>query len=281
MRAAQACAPGRGPRTPPEHVRFRAVLAQLSDLHVGVGPGDTRSARRLAAAVAAVAGLDPAPDALLISGDLVDVSSPEAYARVRELLAPLAMPVHAIPGNHDDRELLRAAFGPDDGGDPAAPIRHAADCGPLRLVACDTTRPDRDEGRLGEQDLRWLDEQLAADPSTPAVVAMHHPPLTTGIRAIDAIALPPADRLALAEVLGRHPQAGLVTCGHAHRAALGTIAGRPVLLCPSTEVQLLLDLRPRDDLGFQLAEQEPPGFALHVLLDGGITSHVIPLEPVD
>jgi 3',5'-cyclic AMP phosphodiesterase CpdA len=255
------------------------VLAQLSDFHVRVGPGDTRSARRLAVAVDAVAGLDPAPDAVLVSGDLVDVPSEQAYARVRELLAPLEMPVHAIPGNHDDRDLLRAAFGPDGGG-AGAPIRHAASCGPLRLVACDTTRPGRDDGRLDGDELRWLDEQLAADPGTPTVVAMHHPPLTTGIRAIDAIALPMADRAALAEVLGRHPQAGLVTCGHAHRAALGTLAGRPVLICPSTEVQLLLDLRPRDDLGFQLAERDPRGFALHVLLDGGITSHVVPLDPV-
>ena len=40
------------------------MLAQLSDPHVDVGPGDTGSAAALAAAVRAVLSLDPAPDAV-------------------------------------------------------------------------------------------------------------------------------------------------------------------------------------------------------------------------
>jgi DNA-binding LacI/PurR family transcriptional regulator len=52
----------------------------------------------------------PQPDAVLVTGDLTDDGDPRSYARVRELLAPLAVPVHPIPGNHDDRDALREAF---------------------------------------------------------------------------------------------------------------------------------------------------------------------------
>ena len=47
---------------------------------------------------------------MLLTGDLTETGDPRAYARLRELLAPLAMDVHPIPGNHDDRDALREAF---------------------------------------------------------------------------------------------------------------------------------------------------------------------------
>jgi len=51
-----------------------ALLAQLSDPHVDLGPGDTGSAEALAATVRAMMALDPAPDAVLVSGDLTNVA---------------------------------------------------------------------------------------------------------------------------------------------------------------------------------------------------------------
>src|SRR5262245_6213568 len=113
------------------------MLAQLSDPHIRLG--DDAPDRALAAAVAAVAALDPAPDAVLVSGDLADTGDPREYARVRELLAPLPMPYHVLPGNHDDVAALEAVFGP---------VSYAADVGDLRLVALDSTIPGRGDGRI-------------------------------------------------------------------------------------------------------------------------------------
>src|SRR6266568_1553993 len=90
----------------------RLLLAQISDLHVGVGVGDGEAAGRLEAVVGAVASLDPAAAAVVVTGDLVRSGEPAEYERVRELLAPLRMPVHVLPGNHDDRDALRAALLP-------------------------------------------------------------------------------------------------------------------------------------------------------------------------
>lgn len=242
------------------------VLAQLSDPHVDVGPDDTGSAEALAAAVDAVLRLDPAPDAVLVSGDLTNDSDARSYERVRELLAPLSMPVHVLPGNHDDREALRAWFTEDTlAGAHGDPFHYAVRCGALRLVVCDTTVPGRDDGRLDAGALAWLERELEAEPDVPAIVAMHHTPLLTGIEAMDAIGLPEADRDALGSVLARFGQVRRVVGGHVHRACFGVLGSCPVVACPSTHLQLRLD---PGGPGIAL-EPAPPSFALHAVLAGG------------
>jgi len=249
------------------------MLVQLSDLHLcedAAGP-----ARRLEHAVRCVTALQPRPDAVLLSGDLVDVASRVAYEQAHQLLAPLGLPLHVIPGNHDDRDLLRARFGP--GPAPAgAPVRFAVNCGPLRLVGLDSTCPGSEAGVLPAEQLSWLEQTLAQEPETPTLLALHHPPVLTGVRSIDAIALAVEDRVALEAVVRRHPQVQAIACGHAHTTMTTTFAARPLLICPSTNSALQLDLRPRDDLPFAMAPQ-PLGFAVHALIDNRLVSHVQPL----
>jgi 3',5'-cyclic AMP phosphodiesterase CpdA len=252
------------------------MLVQLSDLHLRPGDEGKGPAGRLAQAVRQVAALQPRPHAVLLSGDLADAPSSAAYELAHELLAPLALPLHAIPGNHDDRDLLRAHFGP--GPTPAgAAVCFAVNCGPLRLVGCDTTCPGDESGTLSDEQLGWLDETLAREPDTPTLLALHHPPVLTGVRSMDAIALAGKDRVALEVLLGGHPQVRAITCGHVHTTMATAFAGRPLLICPSTNSALRLDLRARDDLPFAVSDQ-PPGFAMHVLVDGRLVSHVQPLE---
>jgi Icc protein len=248
------------------------LLVQLSDAHVR--DDDAQPQRMFADAVRDVAALTPAPGAVLVSGDLTEHGLPDEYERVRELLSALAMPVHVLGGNHDDRENLRASFplrGSDADGED---YRYSARCGPLRLVAVDTTDPGRVEGRLGAERLAWLDARLAEERETPTVVAMHHPPLLLGIPAWDAIGLPDADRAALGELVAGHPQVRRVVAGHVHRAALGSVGGRPVFACPSTWIQGRLDFAHPDELS---VVAEPPGFAVHVAVAGELTTHVQPV----
>jgi 3',5'-cyclic-AMP phosphodiesterase len=250
------------------------LIAQLSDPHVDVGPGGTGSAEALEAAVRAVLALDPAPDAVLVSGDLTHLSDARSYERVRELLAPLPMPVHVLPGNHDDREALRAWFTDDrPEGAHGDPFHYTVQCGVVRLVVCDTTQPGRADGRLSTEALAWFEAQVAAEPTAPTIVAMHHAPLLTGIGPMDAIGLPAADREALGSLLSRFEHVRRVVAGHVHRAAFGMLGGCPVFACPSTHLQIKLDPGPEIVL-----EPAPPSFALHAaLLGGGIVTLVQPV----
>ena len=123
-----------------------------------------------------------APDVVLVSGDLTEHGDPAEYARVRELLEPLGAPLLALPGNHDDRATLRDAF-------PATTHEDGA----IRVLTLDSSRPGRDDGALGAEQLARLDADLAAGDGRPAIVALHHPPLATGMPFLDDIGLDPGD----------------------------------------------------------------------------------------
>jgi hypothetical protein len=103
---------------------------------------------------------------------------------------------------------------------------------------------------------------------------MHHPPLLTGIPAMDSIGIAEDERRALAEIVARHGQIQLIAAGHVHRTIIGELSGTPVLAIPSTDAQLALDFEAQD-LRFV---NEPPCFAIHVLLDGRLVSHIQPVH---
>jgi 3',5'-cyclic-AMP phosphodiesterase len=256
--------------------RTSTIIVQLSDLHLRADKDGLGPARRLQRVLRQVAELQPPPSAVLLSGDLVDTPSAEAYAQARELVGALRLPVHAIPGNHDDRVLLRAHFGTSS-STAGAPVNLAVNCGALRLVGCDTTQAGRDGGALNAEQLRWLADTLGEQPETPTLLAMHHPPVLTGVRAMDTIALSAGDRAPLERMLEAHPQVQAITCGHVHTTMSTSFAGRPLLICPSTNSALRLNLRPQDDITFAESDQ-PLGFAVHTLVDGRLVSHVQPVE---
>ena len=240
------------------------ILAQLSDPHMRLGEGGAEAEASLAAGVAAVLALRPHPDAVLVSGDLADTAAPEEYERVRALLAPLPMPVHVLPGNHDDRAAMRAAFPLEGDGE----YRYVTEVGGVRLVVCDSTVPGRPEGRL---DVAWLEAQLDAP---QVVLAMHHPPFGVGMPALDEIAIGAHDSAALAALLRRNPQVLRVLCGHTHRAAFAVVGGCGAFTAPGVHLTARLEIGAP---GYEVVA-EPPAFALHVLVGGSVTTHVQPIE---
>lgn len=244
-----------------------ALLVQLSDLHIGANENGFDPVPHLEAVVAAVRSLPNRPDAVLVSGDLTDDGAEGGYELARELLERLDAPLHVLPGNHDDRGRLRAAF--DLPGEGDEPVRCSVDVGGLRLVVFDSNVPGQDPGRYDPEQLRWLDAELSAEPARPTLLALHHPPLATGIEEWDGINLEPGQRERLAEVVVRHPQLRAIVGGHLHRVAASALAGVPVLAVPSTYLQA------RPDFETEGVELVPhPGFALHVLRDGELASQV-------
>jgi 3',5'-cyclic AMP phosphodiesterase CpdA len=213
----------------------------------------------------------PSPDAVLVSGDLSDNAADAEYEQVHELVGRIGAPIYVLPGNHDRRERLRRNF--DLPGEGPEPVQYAADVGSLRLVVLDTTRPGEDGGELDADRLRWLDAELSAHPDTPTLIAMHHPPVLTGISGWDEIGLPEADRRALGEIVARHRHVRRLVAGHLHRTIATDFAGTSLVVVPSTYVQGKLDF---DAEEIQLAA-EPPGFAIHAMTDGELVSHIQPV----
>jgi 3',5'-cyclic AMP phosphodiesterase CpdA len=250
------------------------ILGQISDLHIKA-PGKLSyrvvdCAAMLARCVEQVLRLPQRPNAIVFTGDLADFGRPEEYAHLRELLAPLPMPYYLLPGNHDDRQALRAAFADHAYLRQWQPyIQYAIDDWPLRIVAIDTVIPGEGGGRLDDERLAWLDSTLAAAPKKPTVVVMHHPPFTTLIGHMDRVGLEGSE--ALARVIARHPQVERVLCGHLHRPIQYRFAGTIASTSPSPAHQVALDLSPNAPSDFKM---EPPAFQLHAWREGiGLVSH--------
>jgi Icc protein len=249
------------------------LVAQITDTHITppgtlfMGIVDTATA--LARAVAALNRLDPLPDLLVLTGDLAENGRPEEYAHLRSLLAPLRMPFFAIPGNHDAREPMRAAFAADGYLPRQGFLNYVIDDYPLRIIGLDTLIPGEGGGDLRPDQLRWLDDMLAQAADKPSLIMMHHPPFVTGIARMDQAGL--NNTAAFAEIIRHQPQIERILCGHLHRAIESRFAGTVAGTAPSTAHQVALDLRPKARLSFTL---EPPGYQLHFWREGvGLVTH--------
>ena len=257
------------------------LIAQITDPHIKM-PGQLAyrqvdTTAMLKRCVEEVCRLDPQPDLVVMTGDLVDLGRPEEYAWLKTLLSPLRQPIIVVPGNHDEREAMRNAFS-GDGYLPASGFLQFAinDRYPLRIIGLDTLVAQQGRGELCAERLAWLDKTLSQEPDRPTLLIMHHPPFLTGIGHMDEIGL--TGREAFAEIVGRHAQIELILCGHLHRNIQTSVGGRRVLTCPSPAHQVPLDLRPDAPSCFRM---EPPGYMLHWWNDGRIVSHTAVLGDYD
>jgi len=250
------------------------LIAQITDLHIlpegQLAFGHVDTAACLARAVAGLGKLDPRPDLVVATGDLVHAGSAAEYAHLRRLLAPLDLPLFLLPGNHDSRTALPVAFPdhaylPRDGGF----LQYCVEDWPLRLIALDTIIPGEDGGRLCEQRLAWLAARLAEQPERPTLIMMHHPPFATGIEHMDGMALEAPERFAA--IVASHGKVARVICGHVHRSIQSAFAGTIASIAPSTAHQVMLDLTPDGEARFT---REPPGFHLHLWREEtGLVTH--------
>jgi Icc protein len=256
------------------------LICQLSDLHVcaaGMSCNRVSETNTFAArAFRAVARIRPAPDVVLITGDLTESGMPTEYenfaALLRQNLAmprSVALPVYVIPGNHDQRDNLRRdlAHLPGVTADPVY-VQYAVDDQPVRLVMLDTLVAGASHGELRDEQLAWLDRTLAAVPDKPTLIGMHHPPFSCGIAHMDRIALRAPD--VFAATVARHRQVRRIVCGHHHRPVFGQVAHAIASISPSVahQVELTFDPDDRGALNF-----EPPAFHLHrwTAADGIVT----------
>ena len=247
------------------------VLAQISDTHVRADDGGA-AADQVRRALAQAR--EYRADAILLTGDLANHAGAEEYAALAAALADAHAPLFLMPGNHDEREALRAAF-PGHGYLPrAAPMSFIIEDFPVRIVALDLTAPGQTYGLCTPESAAWLDAKLAAAPAKPTILALHHPPFATHDLLFDTIGLRQADLLAA--VVVRHRQVIRIVCGHHHRVVVGQVAHAPVVVGPSTSWAYGLALHGDHRLAPKTNEQ--PGWMLHAWTQsGGLASHFMGL----
>ncbi len=250
------------------------LIAQLTDPHIkacgSLAYKKVDTAENLKRCVKHIGELSIPPDVVLITGDLTDFGRPEEYALLRELIAPLDMPIFLIPGNHDTREGIKQAF-PDHEYLPMDSqfLHYVVDDFPLRLIGLDTTIAGKPEGVMCTERLNWLHQQLSDEPDSPTILFMHHPPIETGIRHMDVQNCGNAD--ALGAVVEQHKQIVRILCGHVHRPIYAQWFGITVTIAPSSSHNVAFDLQDDSSADFIL---EPPTLQLHHWRNDTLISHL-------
>jgi Icc protein len=260
------------------------LIAQISDLHIkppgSLAYGKVDTAAALERCVAALNEFVPRPDLVVISGDLADTPTAEEYDHLKRLLAPLKLPFVGIPGNHDSRQMMRAAFPRAAFAFASGPLNQRREIGGLDLVLLDSSVHGQPHGELDAPTLQWLDATLASSPERPALLFLHHPPFQTGIWHMDRQNLLNAGELAA--VVRRHPRVQRIAAGHVHRATLTMFAGVPATICPAPNHAVDLDLAQLREPSFKV---EPPAFHLHAWFAGegfgSVVSHHVPIGNFD
>ncbi|MDF1606071.1 metallophosphoesterase [Nocardioides sp. YIM 152315] len=213
------------------------VVAHLSDPHLlaagarqyGVVDPDVG----LQLALTRIARLDPAPQALVFTGDLADRAEPEAYARLREVVEPVAAEIGAevvwVMGNHDERAAYSLGL---FGTASDATQDRVHDVAGLRVVALDTSVPGYHHGELRDEQLDWLADVLATPAPHGTLLALHHPPIPIPMMpAAEVIELLEQHRLA--EVVGG-TDVRCILGGHFHYSTYSTFAGIPLSVASAT-----------------------------------------------
>ncbi len=197
--------------------------ALLSDTHIAADRTailrDVNMTEHLETAVRGVRALASRPAGVFVNGDCAVLKGlAEDYATFSTLIMPLreaSLPLHLTLGNHDDRDIFRTSL---KNALPAAPplaskhvsIVEGASANWFLLDSLDQV--NKTPGTLGDEQRAWLAKALDAHTAKPALVMVHHNPISaipekkTGL--LDAEQL-------LAVLLPRHHVKALFF-GHTH-----------------------------------------------------------------
>jgi 3',5'-cyclic AMP phosphodiesterase CpdA len=172
-----------------------------------------------------------AADHIAVTGDLVNLSLADEYARASARLATLGTPygVTVVPGNHDVyvravKQSPAAYWGDYMRGDHGAGgfpfMRQRADVALIALSSGVPTGPFMATGRVGQQQLLRLADLLYATRGLFRVVLIHHPPMSPLKRYMRRL----TDAADLRRVLAAQG-AELLLHGHDHRRELVRLEG--------------------------------------------------------
>lgn len=219
----------------------------------------------LNAAVAQARGRDWPPDALLVTGDLVQ-DDPGGYRHFRRVFGALGLPVLCLPGNHDEPQAMRRELA----GDPFV-LDGFVDLGRWRIVLLDSCLPGSASGALSAPELAKLEQALATAGTRHCMVCLHHHPVPMASRWLDRVGLTNASEFL--HTIDAHRNVRAIVWGHVHQAHDALRKGVRLLATPSTCAQFLPN---SDDFA---VDPRPPAYrTIELRPDGSLLTEVVWVE---
>jgi 3',5'-cyclic AMP phosphodiesterase CpdA len=254
----------------------RMRIVHLADLHLTSSPSTLTHGvnpyTHLAAAVAAIRKQVPAPDLVVLGGDLTEDGEHANYQALLDLFKDLKVPVHTVLGNHDSLNGFRKTAQPARGAD--FPGYYSFDLHGVHFVMLYSAGTGKEFGRLEEKQLLWLNEDLHRNAQKPVLVFLHHPPFDTGVAWLDKLGLANAE--GFWEIIPPYSRNILgVFAAHLHLQHTCLRRGVLAASCPAVSFQFNGGAdSPRGGLS-----EEPPGFNLIDLADGALALRTVRFCP--
>ena len=153
-------------------------FVQISDSHIGFHqPANMDVSATLAATVEAINALEVQPAFVMHTGDVTHLATPEQFDTAKSILSRLRAPLFSVPGEHDMLGAAgRLAYGRAFGRAGSPDGWYAWDQNGVHFVALVNVFDFERMGLLGQPQIEWLKNDLAArTPDTPLVIFAHVP----------------------------------------------------------------------------------------------------------
>ena len=211
-------------------------------------------------------------DHVIVTGDHTHDELPESYTAVREILNPWIDRLWQVPGNHDDRTVMRSVFGDRVSGTGQKRINFSFEAGSWLCLGLDTHVPHSVPGLIEADQVNWVRSQLSACNAPFAALFFHHPPVDVGSLWMDPIGL--TGKELLQDLFRQETRIRLVCCGHVHHEFRCLLGNAEIVTTPSTAIQFSPE---GNSLNVVAA---PPGYRIIELRDDGYATRVARLPEI-
>ena len=224
----------------------RYTILHLSDVHATTGDllyGQVDGLARLQQVAEYTRDAGITPEAVVVTGDLIQRGNADAYPAVRDALSLLGeavgAPVLTVLGNHDDPARAHVLHGHAEGHYRVDHI------GAHRFILLDSS-----SGMLDVEQLRWLRAAIKRPYGLGTIVALHHAPVPSPMPTLSKTGLRnPADLAAA--IAGSDVR--IVLAGHYHHPMSASLGGIPVSVGPSLAYHQVMNAGPDTVSGHDLA----------------------------
>jgi 3',5'-cyclic-AMP phosphodiesterase len=216
------------------------IIAQISDTHIALDTPDAdQRIRDFERTIADINALDPAPDVIVHTGDVVHNGRQDEYAEAAAILAKARAPVYVLAGNKDDRANLRSAFSARGYLSRDSDfIDYAIEDYPVSLIAVDTLSSTSNKGDFCPARAKRLIDMVDAETTKPIAVFAHHPPFAVPVGPDPLNFETPEAMARLARALQHSGRVVAVFSGHVHRGTAGHVGRIPATVMPSVATTL-------------------------------------------
>jgi 3',5'-cyclic-AMP phosphodiesterase len=217
------------------------IIAQISDTHIALDSPDAHQRiQDFELTIADINALDPRPDVIVHTGDIVHNGRRDEYVQSMAILAKARAPVYVLAGNKDDRLRLREAFAGSGYLSPYSDfIQYVIEHFPVRLIALDTLSSLSNKGDFCNERVGRLIDLIDAETTKPIAVFTHHPPFEVDAGPERLHFETPETMSRLRWALQHSGRVVRVFSGHVHRAAAGRVGtiSATVMPCIATTLR--------------------------------------------